>query len=69
MEVDPLARIYTHAEALRTLAEQLPEDQGGLALILTLLGEDIGRCGAKLEDAAREPARQCSEPPGLAATI
>jgi len=61
MEVDPLVRIYSHAEALRTLAEQLPEEQGGLALILNLLGEDLGRCGAELDDTAAK-RRRSSQP-------
>lgn len=65
MEVDPLVRIYTHAEALRTLAHQLPEEQGGLALILNLLGEDLDRCGSELDDSAAKRRRN-SQP--IAAT-
>ena len=41
VESDPLARLYAHAEALRTTAEGLPDEQGGLALILCLQAADI----------------------------
>lgn len=68
MEADPITRIYTHAEALNTLAEQLPEEQGGLALILTLLGEDIKRCGAEMDDSASKAARKRAMSPGVAMT-
>ncbi|WP_027369170.1 hypothetical protein [Desulfocurvibacter africanus] len=60
MEVDPLVRIYSHAEALRTLAEQLPEEQGGLALILNLLGDDLDRCGAELDDKWKPGKREAA---------
>lgn len=41
IETEPLARLYSHAEALRATAEGLPEEQGGLALLLSLQAEDI----------------------------
>ncbi|HEU6437402.1 MAG TPA: hypothetical protein VE028_08110 [Nitratidesulfovibrio sp.] len=61
MDVDPIGRIYSHAAALRTIAARLPEEHGGLALILALLGEDLQHCGEALDDtpcaAASAPAR------------
>ena len=61
MDVDPIGRIYSHAAALRTIAASLPEEHGGLALILALLGEDLQHCGEALDDtpcaAASAPAR------------
>lgn len=45
MDVDPIGRIYSHAAALCTIAARLPEEHGGLALILALLGEDLQHCG------------------------
>lgn len=56
MEADPILRLYTDAEALHTLARSLPEKDEGLALILTLLGDDIARCGEALE--ARETVKK-----------
>lgn len=41
VESDPLARLYAHVEALRCTAERLPDEQGGLALLLSLQADDI----------------------------
>lgn len=48
-EPDPVTRIYTHAEALRSIANLLPEHCAGLALVLTLLGNDLAHCGEALD--------------------
>ena len=51
MYADPVTRIYAHAEALRTLAHQLNEAQGGLALIIRLMADDIESCSSAVEEA------------------
>lgn len=50
MEADPIRRIYDHAEALRTIAATLPEDQCGLALIVSLLGEDLQKVAEEVDN-------------------
>lgn len=57
MTADPITRIYAHAEALRTIAAQLTEDHGGLALIMHLMADDIDRCGSDLDGPATSPSR------------
>lgn len=49
MEADPIRRIYEHVEALRTIAAKLPDDQCGLALILSLLGDDLQQTVEKVD--------------------
>ncbi len=63
MDVDPIRRIYDHAAALRTIAARLPEEHGGLALILSLLGEDLQHCGEALDDAPCAPCAAASAAP------
>ncbi|WP_027182090.1 hypothetical protein [Oleidesulfovibrio alaskensis] len=53
---DPIERIYRHAEALRTLAANLPETMGGLSLLLSLLATDLHTCGDTLERQEQLPA-------------
>jgi len=50
VEAEPLVRLFAHAEALRTTAAGLPEEQGGLALLLTLQADDIERLAAQIDD-------------------
>lgn len=50
MEADPIRRIYKHVEALRAMAATLPEEQCGLALIVSLLGEDLQKAAEELDN-------------------
>lgn len=50
VETDPLARLYAHVEALRATAGQLPVEQGGLALLLTLQADDIESITSRMDD-------------------
>ena len=61
---DPVLRLYDIAQALKHLAEPLPEDLTGLGFIIGDLGASVYGCAAQVDDeehlrerlAARETA-------------
>lgn len=55
VESDPLARLYAHAEALRATAGGLPDEQGGLALILCLQAADIEALATRMDGEGWKP--------------
>ncbi|MBU1040260.1 MAG: hypothetical protein KKF77_04080 [Proteobacteria bacterium] len=55
VETEPLARLFAHVEALRTTAEGLPDEQGGLALLLTLQAEDIEAIANRMDGEGWRP--------------
>ncbi|WCB45195.1 hypothetical protein [Nitratidesulfovibrio vulgaris] len=55
MQTDPITRLFTHADALRMLANKTEEECGGLSLIMRLLARDIEQCGEELEAADAGP--------------
>lgn len=55
IETDPLARLHAHVEALRCTAERLPDEQGGLALLLSLQADDIETIAAGMDDEGWRP--------------
>lgn len=55
VETEPLARLYAHAEALRTTAGGLPDEQGGLALLLCLQAGDIEAIATRMDGEGWKP--------------
>ncbi len=66
MDADPVARVLRSSEALLFLANNLPEDEGGLALILFQLGKSLKQSGEDLDD--KEGAPVCPVRSGALST-
>ncbi len=62
MQTDPITRLFTHADALRMLANKTEEECGGLSLIMRLLARDIEQCGEELEAADAGPSARDDAP-------
>ncbi len=58
IETEPIARLYAHVEALRATAEGLPDDQGGLALLLSLQAEDIEAIANRMDGEGWKPGEK-----------
>jgi len=63
VESDPLARLYAHVEALRTTAERLPDEQGGLALLLCLQAADIETIATRMDGEGWRPRVKQADAP------
>ncbi len=48
---DTVQRLYLASEALRYLAENMPEESGGLAFILGTIASTVQSCGETLDNA------------------
>ncbi len=55
VETEPIARLLAHVEALRCTAERLPDEQGGLALILSLQADDIETIATRIDGEGWRP--------------
>lgn len=55
VETEPIARLFAHVEALRTTAERLPDEQGGLALLLSLQADDIETIATRIDGEGWQP--------------
>lgn len=64
---DPVARLYALAQALRHVAETLPEDQSGLMCLLRLLGADVRACAEAIDDGGLTAAEKPLAPENPAA--
>ncbi len=63
VDTEPLARLYAHVEALRTTAERLPDDQGGLALLLSLQAADIETIANRMDEDGWRPREKKDDAP------
>lgn len=50
-EVFTALRLYRLAASLDHVSETLPEEQGGLALILSMISNEVFRCGEEVDEA------------------
>lgn len=50
-EVFTALRLYRLAASLDHVSETLPEEQGGLALILSMISNEVLRCGEEVDEA------------------
>jgi len=53
--IDTIQRLYCAAEALRHLAANLPEDNGGLAFLIGMVGEDVQASARQLDNTGALP--------------
>ena len=51
-ETPTALHLYTLAASLDHVSETLPEEHGGLALILRMISDEVLRCGEKVDEAA-----------------
>jgi hypothetical protein len=50
IQTDPVSRLYLAAEGMRHLAATLPEEDGGLARLMDMLGREVRSCAEQLDD-------------------
>lgn len=51
-EIPTALHLYRLAASLEHVSETLPEEHGGLALILRMISDEVLRCGEKVDEAA-----------------